>query len=132
MSDIGSSAPSAVSPGEDRGLAYAAYALLIAGLFSGGVGSIIGVIIAATQTSTKDPLLAAHYRHQIRIFWVPVIALGICVVLCFVSYFSGLWPIAALGVFGVIGASVWTAVMAIIGIVRLSENQSVGRVVVGV
>ena len=44
-----------------------------------GITALIGVIIAHVQVGTAEPLLASHYRFQIRTFWIGLLYLVISI-----------------------------------------------------
>ena len=50
-------------------LALIVYILYLAA-YVVGITSVIGVIIAHVQVGTAEPMLASHYRFQIRTFWI--------------------------------------------------------------
>ena len=54
-------------------LALIVYILYFAAYVTVGITSVIGVIIAHVQVGTAEPMLASHYRFQIRTFWI-----GLC------------------------------------------------------
>jgi hypothetical protein len=53
-------------------LALIVYILYLVAYFT-GITAVIGVIIAHVQIGSADPLLASHYRFQIRTFWIGVV-----------------------------------------------------------
>ncbi len=131
MSETGSNGPGAAPSSDDRSLAIAAYAMQIVGPFTGGMSTFISLFIALARKDKVDPFLASHFRNQIRLFLIPVWALVICVVLAVAST-VGLWFLGALGVVLVLVASLYSAIMAIVGIVRLNENRPAGKAFVPV
>jgi uncharacterized membrane protein len=122
MSETGSSGPGAVSSSEDRALAFAGYVLLMLAPFTGGVSALISLFIALAKRKEVPPPIRAHLDNQLRLFRLPVLALGVCVLLAIAAAGAGWW-LAALGVLLVIGTSFWSAVAALIGLVRLSEDR---------
>jgi uncharacterized membrane protein len=129
MSETGSSRPGAAPSSDDRTLVMVGYAMLILGPFTGGVSTVFTLIIALTRKGSAEPLLASHFREQISLFLWPLWAVLASVLLGVLGGLVGLWPVAALGVFLVIAASIYAAVMAIFGIVRLNQGRPAGKAV---
>ena len=65
------SPPPAIS---NKQLALIVYILYFVAYFT-GITALIGVIIAHVQVASADPLLATHYRFQIRTFWIGILYL---------------------------------------------------------
>src|SRR5262249_21209999 len=61
-------------------LALIVYILYFVAYFT-GITAVIGVIIAHVQIGSADPLLASHYRFQIRTFWIGILYLVIGTIL---------------------------------------------------
>jgi hypothetical protein len=55
-----------------RGMAFAAYFLLLAALPTAGTGAILALIIAYARRDGSTPLIRSHHQFQIRIFWIGV------------------------------------------------------------
>jgi hypothetical protein len=53
-----------------RGMAFAAYFLLLAALPTAGSSAILGLIIAYARRDGASPLIRSHHQFQIRIFWI--------------------------------------------------------------
>ena len=64
----------------NKQVALIVYILYFVAYFT-GLTALIGVIIAHVQIASADPLLATHYRFQIRTFWIGVLYLVIGTVL---------------------------------------------------
>src|SRR5579871_3757371 len=97
-------------------LALVVYILYLVA-YAVGITSIIGVIIAHIQVGEADPLLASHYRFQIRTFWVGVLYLVVGVILAFVlvGFLVLLWWF------------IWSLVRNIKGLLALNENRPIGN-----
>jgi uncharacterized membrane protein len=63
-------ASSVAAPHAGRGLAFVAYFLLLAAIPTGGVGALLGVVLAYAGRDGAAPLIRSHHRFQIRIFWI--------------------------------------------------------------
>ena len=65
----------------ERNLALLGYGLLGLSIFFAGTTALVGVLIAYWLHDAATPELSRHFRAQVRIFWVTVILLAICVVM---------------------------------------------------
>lgn len=106
----------------DRALAHettlpvVVYALFLAGLFTGGLASLVGVILAYVQLpKVAGSYLATHYRYQIRTFWIGLLYLAIAAVLMVIG----------IGFLLAAAALVWWAVRCILGLNRLGKHQPI-------
>jgi uncharacterized membrane protein len=95
-------------------IALIVYILYFVGYFT-GVTAIIGVIMAHVQVDSAEPLLATHYRFQIRTFWIGLLYLVVGAVLSLI----------------VIGAAVllwwfiWSLIRNIKGVLALNEHRPI-------
>jgi hypothetical protein len=55
-----------------RGMAFAAYFLLLAALPTAGTSALLALIIAYARRDSATPLIRSHHQFQIRIFWIGV------------------------------------------------------------
>jgi uncharacterized membrane protein len=100
--------------GHETTLPMVVYALYLIGLFTGGLASIVGVIIAYVQRGkVEGTYLATHYRYQIRTFWIGLLYSAIAFVLTFIG----------IGIVLAIAVLVWIAIRAILGMNRLAKHQ---------
>ena len=97
-------------------LALVVYVLYLVA-YAVGITALIGVIIAHIQVSEADPLLASHYRFQIRTFWVGVVYLIIGAILVFVLVGFLVW----------VWWFIWSLVRNIKGLLALNENRPIGN-----
>ena len=67
----------------DNTLTGIVYLLYLAGYFF-ALPALVGVIVAHVKVNDADPLLASHYRFQIRTFWIGLLYLAIGIPLCLV------------------------------------------------
>jgi len=95
-------------------LALIVYILYLAA-YVVGVTAVIGVIIAHIQVGTAEPMLASHYRFQIRTFWIGVLYLmvGFVLVWVLIGFLVLLWWF------------IWSLVRNIKGILALNENRPI-------
>jgi uncharacterized membrane protein len=80
-----------------------------------GITALIGVIIAHVQVGSAEPLLASHYRFQIRTFWIGLLYLvaGGILVWVLIGFLVLLWWF------------VWSLVRNIKGLLLLNENKPI-------
>ena len=95
-------------------LALIVYILYLAA-YVVGITAVIGVIIAHIQVGTAEPMLASHYRFQIRTFWIGVLYLmvGFVLVWVLIGFLVLLWWF------------IWSLVRNIKGILALNENRPI-------
>ena len=82
-----------------------------------GITALIGVIIAHVQVGTAEPLLASHYRFQIRTFWIGVLYLVV----------GGVLTLVLMGFLILLWWFVWSLVRNIKGVLALNENQPIAN-----
>lgn len=109
------------------------YVLYIIAIFSAGILAIIALIINYVKRSdVQGSIFASHFTWQIRTFWWylfwNIIAFIPFIFLFFTGDHPDLFASVALATtsfcFAVIGISwIWIVYRAILGIVRLNENQ---------
>ena len=95
-------------------LALAVYILYIVAYVT-GITALIGVIIAHVQVGNADPMLASHYRFQIRTFWIGVLYVVVGSVLTFVL----------IGFLVLAWWFVWSIIRNIKGLLLLNENRPI-------
>ena len=95
-------------------LALIVYILYLAA-YVVGVTAVIGVIIAHIQVGTAEPMLASHYRFQIRTFWIGVlyIVVGCILVWVLVGFLVLAWLF------------IWSLIRNIKGLLLLNENRPI-------
>jgi len=98
-------------------LALVVYILYLVSYVTGGLTWIIGVIIAHVQIGSADPLLASHYRFQIRTFWIGILYIIVGCVLLFI--FVGLLVFAWL--------FIWSIIRNVKGLLLLNENRPIAN-----
>jgi hypothetical protein len=69
-----------------RGMAFAAYFLMLATLPTFGFGAVLGLIIAYARRDASTPLIRSHHRFQIRLFWV-----GLALVVAALALSASAW-----------------------------------------
>jgi uncharacterized membrane protein len=104
--------PEPIVPSTD--IALIIYILYFLGYFT-GITAIIGVIMAHIQLETADPMLATHYRFQIRTFWIGLAYIVVGSILSLI----------------IIGAAVlawwfiWSLIRSIKGVLALNERRPI-------
>lgn len=92
------------------------YILYIIGCFTGGVGAIIGIILANLQKKeTNDTVLLNHLNYQISIFW-PTFCIGLLGLITM--------PIG-IGFIITIANIIWFAYRSLFGFLKLNKNESI-------
>ena len=99
-----------------RGNANLVYILFLVGLATGGLGTLVGVIMAYVAKGQGDALLDNHYNNQINIFWKGLLYSVASVFLI---------PILGLGILTGLAALVWFIVRCVKGMQALSAGQPV-------
>jgi len=97
-------------------LALVVYILYLVG-YAVCVTALAGVIIAHIQVGEADPLLASHYRFQIRTFWIGLLYLVVGFILAFVL----------IGFLVLAWWFVWSLVRTIKGLLALNENRPIAN-----
>lgn len=98
-------------------LALVVYILYFVGYVTAGGTWIIGVIIAHVQVGSADPVLASHYRFQIRTFWIGVLYIIVGSIL--------IWVLVGFLVFAWL--FIWSLVRNIKGVLLLNENRPIAN-----
>src|SRR5690349_1370557 len=98
-------------------LALVVYILYLVSYAVGGITAVIGVIIAHIQVGEADPVLASHYRFQIRTFWIGMIyfVVGCLLAIVLVGFLVLLWWF------------IWSLVRNIKGLLALNENRPIAN-----
>ena len=98
----------------NKTLALIVYILYFVAYFT-GITALIGVIIAHVQVGSADPVLATHYRFQIRTFWIGLLygIIGLVLSLILIGYLVLLWLF------------VWSLIRNVKGVLALNENQPI-------
>src|SRR5947209_8557530 len=101
-------------PANDRGYAFAVYALYSLGFFT-VITTVIGLIIASVKASTASDLWRSHFQFQIRTFWIGL--------LYFVAGFALLYFF--IGAFIILWWTIWTLVRIIKGAILLHDQRPI-------
>jgi uncharacterized membrane protein len=80
-----------------------------------GITALIGVVIAHVQVGNADPMLASHYRFQIRTFWIGLLYIVVGTILAFV----------VVGFLVLLWWFIWSVVRNIKGLLALNENRPI-------
>ncbi|MCC5882163.1 MAG: hypothetical protein JJU25_05940 [Halomonas sp.] len=106
---------SVIEPGEkpDITLPIVVYALFLAGVVSGGLTALVGVVIAYMYRGKGPHWFDEHYRYQIRTFWLSMLYFAVSGVLTLVMIGFVTWLLAV----------IWLVVRCVKGIKRLQEHR---------
>ena len=119
--------PPPVGTTDERTLPIIVYALYLGGLLTGGLTTLIGLIIALGSRASATPMAETHYRFQIRtgvvavvmavlatvIFLVGLPLLLILIGVLFLKLAFLIWGLAAL----------YVVVRSIVGLVRIGNGE---------
>lgn len=103
-------------PGNDRGYAFAVYALYALGFFT-AITTVVGLIIAHVKATTASGLWLSHFQFQIRTFWIGLVY--------FVAGFSLLY--FYIGFLVVLWWTIWTLVRIIKGAILLHDERPIAK-----
>ena len=116
---------------EDKTMPAVVYALYLLGFATGGITTIVGIIMAHVQQSTAGPAMRTHYTFLIRTFWIGVVVsvlagllMAVGIPLSFILVGIQLVIVAGLA-WAVVG--IWFAVRCIVGLVYLSRGEAYPR-----
>jgi uncharacterized membrane protein len=90
------------------------YVLYLIAYFT-GLTALIGVIIAHVQVGSADPLLASHYRFQIRTFWIGILYIVV----------GSILSIVLVGIAVLIWWFIWSLVRNVKGLLALNDNKPI-------
>ncbi|WP_163575054.1 DUF4870 family protein [Halomonas faecis] len=116
MNDPAHSDRNAAEPGKrtDTTLPIVVYALFLAGIVSGGLTALVGVVMAYVYRGEGPAWLDDHYRFLIRTFWIGVLYFGVSGVLTLVLIGFLTWLLAVL----------WLVIRCVKGLKRLQEQRA--------
>jgi uncharacterized membrane protein len=98
----------------DTTLSIVVYALYLAGIITGGLTSLIGVVMAYVYRGNGPAWLDDHYRYQIRTFWIAVVYFAI----------SGVLTLILIGFITWLIAVVWLVIRCVKGLKALQERRA--------
>jgi len=116
---------------DDRTMPAICYALYLLGFATGGITTIVGVILAHAQQSAASEAMRTHYTFLIRTFWgflllclAGGVLFGVGAILAFILIG---FPIMAVAWLIWTGATVWFVVRCVVGLVHLSRGDAYPR-----
>ena len=98
---------------DDKTLPGVIYGLHIASVVTGGLTSLIGVIIAYISRKDAPEWLASHYEFQIRTFWLALLF----------SLIAGVLTVVGIGIVMLVAIGVWVVVRSVVGLSNLLKGQ---------
>jgi uncharacterized membrane protein len=107
-------APSQQPAMSDKQIVLVVYILYFVSYIT-GITALIGVIIAHVQVGSADPILATHYRFQIRTFWIGLLYLVI----------GSILTLAVIGFLVLLWWFIWSLVRNIKGMLVLNDNKPI-------
>jgi uncharacterized membrane protein len=112
MTDIDPAAPPALQ--DDKTLPVVVYALHLAGLVTGGVTSVIAVVLAYVSRANAPEWVRSHYEFSIRTFWLALLF----------ALIGGVLTVIGIGFVILAAIGVWIAVRCIVGLSWLLKGQA--------
>jgi len=109
---------SQVLDGDGDGPVKLIYILYLAGLVTGGVATIVGLVIAYINRGDAPEWLATHYRFQIRTFWIGFLYSMISVVL----------TVILIGFLGLLAVAVWMIIRCVKGFQAADKGEPIENV----
>ncbi|MCE8016029.1 hypothetical protein HOP62_08060 [Halomonas sp. MCCC 1A17488] len=98
----------------DTTLPIVVYALFLAGIVTGGLTMLVGVVIAYVYRGEGPHWFDEHYRYQIRTFWLALLYFAISALLMLVLIGFVTWLVVV----------VWLVIRCVKGIKRLQEQRA--------
>lgn len=117
MTDSNSMVPETRPVIDDRGFALAVYVLYLVGFVTGGLATLVGLIIAYLKKTDTNPTLASHFQFQIRTFWIGLLYGVIGALLC----------LLVIGFVVLILVAIWLLVRCIKGLMLLNEGRPIAN-----
>ncbi|MDR5867506.1 DUF4870 family protein [Halomonas koreensis] len=102
------------TPAPDTTMPMVVYALHLAGIITGGLTSLVGVVIAYVYRGKGPQWLDEHYRYQIRTFWIGLVYFAV----------SGLLTLVLIGFLTWLAAVVWLVIRCVKGFKGLQEQRA--------
>ncbi|MEQ6916783.1 DUF4870 family protein [Halomonas aquatica] len=98
----------------DTTIPIVVYVLHLAGMVTGGLTSLVAVVIAYVYRGKGPVWIDEHYRYQIRTFWLALLFFGV----------SGLLTLVLIGFLTWLAAVVWLVIRCVKGLKALNEKRA--------
>lgn len=98
----------------DTTLAIVVYALHLAGIITGGMTALVGVVMAYVYRGRGPAWLDEHYRYQIRTFWIGMLYFAVSALLTLILIGFLTWLLAV----------IWLVIRCVKGLKALQEKRS--------
>ena len=112
-----SSTPQPIVPSTT--IALIVYILYFVGYFT-GITALIGVILAHVHVASAEPMLATHYRFQIRTFWIGLLCFAVGVILSLSAIEAIVAPL-------LLWWFIWSLIRNIKGVLALNEHRPIAN-----
>jgi uncharacterized membrane protein len=99
---------------DDKTLPVVVYALHLAGLITGGITSVIAVVLAYVSRKSAPEWVQSHYEFAIRTFWLSLLF----------AIIGGVLTVVGIGFVILAAIGVWIAVRCIVGLSWLLKGQA--------
>ncbi len=131
MSDPIYTAPTDYGGPDDKTMTLVVYALYLLGYITGGLTTLIGLVMAYVLKSNASDRALSHYVFLIRTFWIALgwaLVAGVLVMVGIpLSFILIGVPLLLLAKLVMAVVAVWYGVRCIIGLVAASQDQAYGR-----
>lgn len=110
--------PPAPQPAPGGTSATIIYVLYLLSLVTGGLTSIVGLVMAYVNVGAAPEPLKSHYRFQIRTFWIGLLY----------GVVAALLALAVVGFFVLLLVAVWLVVRCVKGLQALDRREPYPKV----
>lgn len=131
MSDPIYTAPTDYGGPDDKTMTLVVYALYLLGYITGGLTTLVGLVMAYVLKGAASERAFSHYVFLIRTFWIALgwaLVAGVLVMVGIpLSFILIGIPMLLLAKLVMVIVAVWYGVRCIIGLVAASQDQAYGR-----
>lgn len=106
--------PQSLADAPPSTMAIIIYVLFIVGFFN-GLTTLIGVALAHANSNSTDPVLASHYKYQIRTFYWGLLWFVVGTITSYI----------VIGWFILLAWIIWTVIRIIFGLTALSKRETI-------
>jgi uncharacterized membrane protein len=116
---------------EDKTMTIVVYALYLLGFLTGGLTTLVGLVMAYVLKGGAGARGYSHYVFLIRTFWISLIWLGMAAALIIVGIplsiiLIGI-PLLVLAKLVFAVAAIWYGVRCVVGLIAAAQDQPYGR-----
>ena len=120
--------PGAAADTDARTMVLIIYGLYLAGFVTGGLTTLVGVVLAYMGRSTAPAWAATHYEFQIRTFWLTLLGAAALVAFAILAVPMVLVLLVGLAMLLLVGPlfvalGIWYGVRCVVGLVRALDSR---------